>query len=259
MYETLEGEHIRLRKARETDWRSMFINVWGNEAVYNRMLFQPTLTEEEAVDRCRRSMNYQQENYAWFVALKDTDEAIGLCAIGEDGPGHWEERGIGIGTAFPLALRLEGAVQRQGLAPGRHAQVASLLHRAAGGCVKGVHAGGLSRFAAGNVAVPVDEHFHLDLEVAVQARRRTPVPPKLLECAGNIAVVGCAACDDPCGQHGRRRDREQDGKQKRRKRTKMKTCGHGIPRWNRKPGLSVAGQARASGDRGAGSPRTLET
>ncbi len=166
---------------------------------------------------------------------------------------------VGIGTAFPLALRLECAVQRQGLAPGRHAQVASLLHRAAGGCVKGVHAGGLSRFAAGNVAVPVDEHFHLDLEVAVQARRRTPVPPKLLECAGNIAVVGCAACDDPCGRHGRRRDREQDGKQKRRKRTKMKTCGHGIPRWNRKPGLSVAGQARASGDRGAGSPRTLET
>ncbi len=64
MYETLEGEHIRLRKARKTDWRSMFINVWGDEAVYSRMLFQPTLTEEEAVDRCRRSMNYQQENHA---------------------------------------------------------------------------------------------------------------------------------------------------------------------------------------------------
>ena len=128
MYETLEGEHIRLRKARETDWRSMFISVWGNEAVYSRMLFQPTLTEEEAVDRCRRSMNYQQENYAWFVALKDTDEAIGLCAIGEDGPGHWEERGIGIGTAFHgkgygkeiVALLLELVFMKLGAADCRY-------------------------------------------------------------------------------------------------------------------------------------------
>lgn len=98
MYETIEGEHIRLRKAREEDWRSMLENVWGDEAVYRWMLFQPTLTEADAVDRCRRSINYQKENYAWFVALKDTDEAVGLCAIREHEPGHFEEAGIGIGT-----------------------------------------------------------------------------------------------------------------------------------------------------------------
>ncbi|MCR5566542.1 MAG: GNAT family N-acetyltransferase [Clostridiales bacterium] len=98
MYETLEGEHIRLRKAKETDWHTMLENVWGDEAVYRWMLFQPTLTEEEAVERCRRSINYQKENYAWFVALKDTDEAVGLCAVREYEPGRWEECGICIGT-----------------------------------------------------------------------------------------------------------------------------------------------------------------
>ena len=45
-------------------------------------------------------MRYQQEHYAWFVALKDTDEAVGLCAVKEREPGHFEECGIGIGTRF---------------------------------------------------------------------------------------------------------------------------------------------------------------
>ena len=98
MYETLEGEHIRLRKAKEMDYLSMWKNVWGDEAVYQLMLFQPTLTEAEAVDRCHRSIQYQKENYAWFVALKDTDEAVGLCAMKEYEPGRFEESGIGIGT-----------------------------------------------------------------------------------------------------------------------------------------------------------------
>ena len=98
MYETLIGKNIVLRKARESDWQSMLENVWGDEEVYRWMLFQPTLTQEEAKERCRRSILYQKDHYAWFVALKDTDEAVGLCAIREDSPGHWEESGICIGT-----------------------------------------------------------------------------------------------------------------------------------------------------------------
>ena len=94
----LEGERIRLRKARESDWSSMLRNVWGDEAVYRWMLYQPTLTEEGARERCLRSMAFQKGHPAWFVCLKDTDEAIGLCAIKEIDKGHFEESGICIGT-----------------------------------------------------------------------------------------------------------------------------------------------------------------
>ena len=97
---SLEGEHIRLRRAKENDWKSMLENVWSNEAVYRWMLFQPTLTEEEAKERARRSMAYQKDHLAWFIALKETDEAIGLCAIKEDEKGHFEESGICIGPAY---------------------------------------------------------------------------------------------------------------------------------------------------------------
>ncbi len=96
----LEGEHIVLRKAKEDDYKSMLKNVWGDPEVYQWMLFQPTLTEEEAIDRCHRSMEFQKDHYAYFVADKETDEAFGLCAIKENEPGHFEESGIGIAAKY---------------------------------------------------------------------------------------------------------------------------------------------------------------
>lgn len=97
MFEILEGKKIRLRKARESDSLSMLKNVWGDEDVYRWMLYAPTFTAEEALERCRRSMAYQKDHYAYFIALKDPDTAVGLCAIRENEPGHFEESGICIG------------------------------------------------------------------------------------------------------------------------------------------------------------------
>ncbi|MBQ9326027.1 MAG: GNAT family N-acetyltransferase [Clostridia bacterium] len=113
----LEGAHIRLRKAQMTDAISMWKHVWGNPLVYQRMLFTPTFTAEEAQDRCRRSIIFQKTNPAWLVALRDTDEAIGMCAIREEQPGHFEEAGLCIGPQYQhhgfgreiLALLLEYA------------------------------------------------------------------------------------------------------------------------------------------------------
>ncbi len=99
-YSVLTGVNIILRKAEEDDWKSMFRHVWSNENVYRQMLFQPSFSESEAIERCKRSVIYQQNNYAWFVALKETKEAIGLCAIKETEKGHWEEAGICIGNEF---------------------------------------------------------------------------------------------------------------------------------------------------------------
>ena len=100
MHETLEGEHIRLRMAREDDWRSMLAHVWSDEAVYRWMLFQPTFTEKDARSRAQRSAAFQRGHFAWFAALSTTDEAIGYCGMTEVKPGHFEECGICPGTRF---------------------------------------------------------------------------------------------------------------------------------------------------------------
>ena len=78
----------------------MLKHVWGDEEVYRWMLYPPTLTAEDALERCRRSIEYQKDRFAYFVARSDTDEAIGLCAIREESPGHYEESGLCIGKDF---------------------------------------------------------------------------------------------------------------------------------------------------------------
>lgn len=128
MFERLEGERCVLRKAKETDSESMLANVWSDAAVYRQMLFPPTFTEAEALDRCLRSIRFQQDNFAYFVALRDTDEAIGFCGIREYAPGHCEETGICIGTRHQgngygkevLALLLDLAFAKLGAADFRY-------------------------------------------------------------------------------------------------------------------------------------------
>lgn len=100
MYETLEGKNIILRKAKIEDTESMLKHIWSNEEVYKWMLFKPTFTYLDAIERCKRSIEFQKDHYAYFVALKTTNEAIGLCAMHEIENGIFEESGIAIGSSF---------------------------------------------------------------------------------------------------------------------------------------------------------------
>ena len=90
----LVGEHIVLRKAKDSDYDAMLKYVWSDEEVYKWMLFTPTNTVEDAKERVKRSIDFQKNHYAYFIALKDTDEAIGYCAFREYEPNHYEECGI---------------------------------------------------------------------------------------------------------------------------------------------------------------------
>ena len=100
MINKLVGEHIILRKAKPNDYNSMLKNIWSDEEVYKWMLFKPTLTEIEAIDRTNRSIEFQKDHYAYFVALKDTDEAIGYCGIKEYEENKYEECGICIARQY---------------------------------------------------------------------------------------------------------------------------------------------------------------
>ncbi len=122
MYEELVGEHIVLRKAKEDDYKAMLTNIWSDEEIYKWMMFAPTKTIEEAIERNHRSMEFQKDHYAYYVALKDTDEPIGLCGIKENELGHYEECGIGLarkcqGKGYGkevVSLLLELAFQKLG-------------------------------------------------------------------------------------------------------------------------------------------------
>lgn len=99
-YATLIGDKIILRAAKIKDYSSMLKNVWGDIDVYKWMLYTPTLNEEDAIKRNERSMQFQKNHYAYYIALKESDIAIGLCGIREYEEGRFEETGICIGKEY---------------------------------------------------------------------------------------------------------------------------------------------------------------
>lgn len=100
MFDELIGEKIILRKAKEDDYLSMLENVWSDEEIYKWMLFTPTLSLADAKDRNHRSMEYQKDNYAYYVALKENDLAIGFCSVREYEDKKYKECGICVGRKY---------------------------------------------------------------------------------------------------------------------------------------------------------------
>ncbi len=90
----LEGKNLVLRKAVFDDYKSIFKHVWSDKDIYELMLFDPIYDEEDAKKRINEIIEIQKNTYTYFVALKDSDEVIGLCGINEVSKGIFEETGI---------------------------------------------------------------------------------------------------------------------------------------------------------------------
>lgn len=93
-YQELITENLILRKAKKDDLQLIWKNVWQDEEIAKNMLWKTTKTEEEAKIRLEKTINFQQENYAYFVCLKSNNEPIGFAGIYEKENGIFEESGI---------------------------------------------------------------------------------------------------------------------------------------------------------------------
>ena len=100
MTEQLATPHLVLRKARDEDLEPVWKNIWADREIARMMLWKPTETRKEALQRLERTKNYQGSNTAFFVCLKETDEPVGFAGIQETAPGEYEETGICIARRF---------------------------------------------------------------------------------------------------------------------------------------------------------------
>lgn len=94
----IETQNLILRKAKKEDLDKIWNNIWKDEKIAETMLWKPTKTYEEALQRLERTIKYQEANYAYFVCLKENDEAIGFAGVKEIEENVYEESGICIAT-----------------------------------------------------------------------------------------------------------------------------------------------------------------
>ena len=98
--EKLITENLILRKARHEDLEKIWKNIWNDEEIAETMLWKPTKKYEDAVERLSRTIKYQENNYAYFVCLKENDEPIGFAGIKEKEVGIYEDSGICIARKY---------------------------------------------------------------------------------------------------------------------------------------------------------------
>uniref|UniRef100_UPI004025AE5F GNAT family N-acetyltransferase n=1 Tax=Roseburia inulinivorans TaxID=360807 RepID=UPI004025AE5F len=92
----LETKDLILKKAEFEDWKTIYYNLWRHKESAKYMLWQPTETDEDAKDRMKRTIAFEEKpenKYALFVYLKNTGEAIGFAGKRALDPGSYEETG----------------------------------------------------------------------------------------------------------------------------------------------------------------------
>lgn len=88
----LETGDLMLRQAEFDDWKPMYENVWRHESCARYMQWDVTTSEEEAQERIRRTIRYQQNGGLSFLVTKH-DVPIGFAGVMETEPGVYEDTG----------------------------------------------------------------------------------------------------------------------------------------------------------------------
>lgn len=81
----LETKDLILKKAEFEDWKTIYYNLWRHKESAKYMLWQPTETDEDAKDRMKRTIAFEEKpenKYALFVYLKKTvkQSVLQACA-----------------------------------------------------------------------------------------------------------------------------------------------------------------------------------
>lgn len=97
MYET---DRLQLKHPVFSDWEGMYRNLWCHRESAEFMLWNVTTSPEEAQERMRRSIAFQEGKPAWFVYEKSSGEPMGFAGFREIEPGVFEDTGIAVGPAF---------------------------------------------------------------------------------------------------------------------------------------------------------------
>lgn len=93
----IETKDLVLRKAQFDDWKDMYWNIWSREETARYMLWRVTSSEEDAMERMRRTIQFQSENYSWTVFEKKSGQAIGWAGMLPVSDGVYEDCGIAVG------------------------------------------------------------------------------------------------------------------------------------------------------------------
>ena len=100
MRSKMETKDIVLGKAKYEDWKSLYLNVWSRPETVKYMAWKVTVNEEEAKERMRRTITWQENHDTWLVYEKGSGQAVGFAGIEEFQPNIYQDTGIALGPEY---------------------------------------------------------------------------------------------------------------------------------------------------------------
>ena len=96
----LETKDLILDKAKFSDWKDMYTNVWQHPETARYMMWRITTSESDAKVRIRKTMEFQKYHDTYLVYEKGGGKAIGFAGVEEVEPFVYQEAGICLGPDY---------------------------------------------------------------------------------------------------------------------------------------------------------------
>ncbi len=96
----IETKSLILDKAKFSDWKEMYRNVWSQPESAKYMEWNITTSEENAKIRIMKTIAFQKEHDTYLVYEKSSGKAIGFAGVEKIEPYIYQEAGICLGPDY---------------------------------------------------------------------------------------------------------------------------------------------------------------
>ena len=96
----IEAKSLILDKAKFSDWKEMYHNVWSQPESARYMNWSITTSEEAAKIRIMKTIAFQKEHDTYLVYEKSSGKAIGFAGVEKLEPYIYQETGICLGPNY---------------------------------------------------------------------------------------------------------------------------------------------------------------
>lgn len=96
----IETDSLILDKAKFSDWKAMYHNVWSHPESAKYMYWNITTNEKDAQIRIQKTIEFQKLHDTYLVYEKAGGNAIGFAGVEEIAPYVYGETGICLGPSY---------------------------------------------------------------------------------------------------------------------------------------------------------------
>lgn len=96
----IETKDLILDKAKLSDWKEMYKNVWSQPFSAKYMMWNVTTNEKDAQIRMEKTINFQKTHDTYLVYEKASGKAIGFAGVEKVEEGVYQEAGICLGPDY---------------------------------------------------------------------------------------------------------------------------------------------------------------